>query len=411
MNNRPHSWLTLSLCCSLALFACGSSTKTSAKVPPTPAPTLAPLTSTTIAPATDPPPTTSPPQRFAACPGGASVADPSAPHGIFAIVSMPVTPAQQAVLDRNVIPDATSCGATIVVRWADVDKGPSASPQFDWSAVDAVAAPWLAANKVVNFAFEGVGDDAKGLASTPQYIQSKVSTVSCAAANTPSRNPIYWDPIYQDAYRSFLLSAVGHTNDMKTVGYLRFGIGAGTQDVPAIGYRVPACKASWQAAGLTPAQWQSFSVSQLDFQASLTPKHPVIVTVNELEPGDATLAATITADAVQHGIGIAVQNLTKADPAAVDSGKQCSANWCGLFDLVAGHGSLLLQTATATDPSGKSATGDLATLATFGLGHHAQVFELYPDEWTLANDPSAKGYAQYHQPQHDALASLAAALG
>ena len=401
----------------LVLCSCGSvTTGATSTTPATRAPTLAPLTSTTAPsttapPTTAPPPTTSPPAVFASCGRGTSIADPIAPHGVFAVVSMPLTPALSAVLAKNVIPDASNCGVTINVRWADVDKGPAVKPQYDWRSVDAVAAPWLAADKVVNFAFEGVGDDVKGLASTPAYVQAKVGMVTCSAPNTPSRNPVYWDPVYQDAYRSFQLNAVAYTNTMKTVGYLRFGIGAGTQDLPALGYRTPACKSGWQAAGLTPAQWQSFSISQVDFQASLAPTHPVIVSVNELDAGDSTVANAVTAEAVQRGLGIAIQTLTKADPADIDKGQPCTANWSALFRLVAGHVPLLLQTATATDPLGKSATGDLPTLATFGLGQKAQIFEFYPDEWTLANDPTAKGYQQYHQIQHDALTALAIAVG
>jgi hypothetical protein len=348
---------------------------------------------------------------FATCQGGTALPVPAGPHGVFALLPTPVPAALAGQIGTDVLPDPTNCGVTIVVRWADVDKGPTAPTRYDWTSVDALAAPWLAAHKVVNLAFEGVGANSNGSASTPGYVQASVTRVDCAAPNTPAHNPVYWDIAYQDAYRAFEFAAVVYANSLDGLGYLRFGIGAGTDSHPGHGYENAKCGAAWRAAGLSPPQWQSYAIAQLDFQASLNSKHPLVASLNELDPGDSTVPDAVAAEAVKLKFVVGSQVFSRADLANAQKSKPCSGNWCTSFGRSAGQVALQLQLATPTDPNGAAPSADLGSLALFGLSQQAQIFELRVDEWVLANDSTAPGYAKFHAGQHEVLARLSEAVG
>ncbi|HEY8743477.1 MAG TPA: hypothetical protein VIU62_10275 [Chloroflexota bacterium] len=94
-----------------------------------------------------------------------------------------------------------------------------------------------------------------------------------------------------------------------------------------------------------------------------------------------------------------------------DAGKPCYADWCALYNANAGRVPLDVQTFAASDPTGAGKTGALPPLLTFALARHAQIFELYLEEWFVAEDPSWTGYAPFHTQYHATLAALAGAVG
>jgi hypothetical protein len=55
--------------------------------------------------------------------------------------------------------------------------------------------------------------------------------------------------------------------------------------------------------------------------------------------------------------------------------------------------------------------GPLPPLLQAGLTVHAQIFELYAQDWLIAFNPQYPGYAQYHAAYAQAIASAAAVVG
>jgi hypothetical protein len=111
-----------------------------------------------------------------------------------------------------------------------------------------------------------------------------------------------------------------------------------------------------------------------------------------------------------------------SDAAAISGGQTCGAsNWCAVFTQFAGTVPLHLQTLYQSDPSGAAATGSepagivrmgpLPPLLQAGLAVHAQIFELYAQDWLIAFDPQYPNYAQYHAAYAQAIASAAAVVG
>jgi hypothetical protein len=55
--------------------------------------------------------------------------------------------------------------------------------------------------------------------------------------------------------------------------------------------------------------------------------------------------------------------------------------------------------------------GPLPPLLQAGLTVHAQIFELYTQDWLTAFDPEYPGYTEYHADYAQAIASAAAVVG
>ncbi|HUY86229.1 MAG TPA: hypothetical protein VMU77_03880 [Acidimicrobiales bacterium] len=351
--------------------------------------------------------------QWSLCSAGTSVSDPTGPHGLFASNVNVMQPSVIAAETQYLMSGYTICGANIVVPWSSVDQGPGASPRYNWNYVDQLAAPWEAAGKIVNLIVWGVNEsisqDVGGQLATPSYVLSSTQTVSCGGKDPTT--PVYWDSGYLNPYRAFEAALVSHFASDPHIGYIRFGLGAGAEDYPADSWYSPICKSKWIAAGLTPSKWLSYSVSQIDYEAGLNSTKPLFVGINAF-PNAPTLADQVANEAVIHHIGFGMQGLTDSQVTSYQQGKLCFADWCNLFLKYAGTVPLELQTFSASNPLGAGKTGALPQQLSFGITTtHAQVWELYPQEWLVADDPSWPGYSQFHQAYSQALASAATEVG
>ena len=123
------------------------------------------------------------------------------------------------------------------------------------------------------------------------------------------------------------------------------------------------------------------------------------------------VARAVAAEAVRQGFGFGTQGLVATAIRLHQAGRPCYADWCDLFGRYAGRVPLEVQTYTHSNPDGRGPTGPLPELLSFALQQRAQIFELYPQEWLVANDPSFPGYSQYHEAYARALAAAAAVVG
>jgi hypothetical protein len=346
------------------------------------------------------------------CSPGTTIADPGGVRGLFvAGANQTNTAALEATILKYLPDDPTICGANLVIPWSSIDMGPSASPQYDWSFLDQAAAPWEAAGKIVNLIIWGTDESTKfeiaGIPATPAYVLSSTDTVACADGTLP----VYWESGYQTPWRAFEAALVAHLNADANIGYIRFGLGTGGEDFPVDGFSDAACASAWAAKGMSATQWLDLSTSQIDYEATLGSTHPINIGINSLD-GAPELPDQVAAEAVKYGMGFGMQGMTQTQIEDAENHKPCYASWCSLFGTYAGQVPLEVQPYTQSSPSGGGPTGALPPILDYVINQaHAQVLELYPQEWLVADDPSWPTYAAYHTAYAQALTQAAAAIG
>jgi hypothetical protein len=399
--SRTWSIAAVGVAITTVLAACAGTS--GAAVPPpapaTPLPTVSPIAAGTAS-------CTSPDAR---------VSVPTAPHGLFVLApgeNSPLAgPVAQYPIDN---PDV--CGAAIFVNWLQVDRGPGASPRYDWSTVQSAIAPWEAAGKTVNLIVWGASEGGTVQRSTPLWVQSQVHMISC---DKTAPTPVYWQPGYADNWRIFIAATVDQFASDPHIGYLRFGLGTGGEGLASAGTKTPSCLAQWNAARYQTA-WPAYVAQLIGFEASLHSTHQLMIAINTFDAMPAPM--TVAQEASQYGIGFGMEGLQASDASAISTGQPCgTSNWCAVFNQFAGKVPLHLQTLYQTDPSGAPATGSepkgilrMGPLPPFleaGLAVHAQIFELYAQDWLIAFDPQYPGYAPYHAAYAQAIASAAAVVG
>jgi Putative Ig domain len=281
-------------------------------------------------------------------------------------------------------------GANLVVEWSSIDNGPGAS-QYDWSALDSAVLEWTSVGKKVNLIIWTISDSPTNTA-TPQYIWHNLGAAHYTTCNG-QQIPDYFSPAYQIPYQQFMTQVVQHYGNNPGIGYIRFGLGRGGETNPArgLGKEAACTNAFMNQWGWTETAWINYLNSMLNYEASLkSPKQLMVglVGTNLIKNAPAAAAAT----AVAAHIGFGSQGLEARDIASYPN---CTSDWCNLFNQYNGQVPLELQTVAQSDPSGAGLTGSLVPLIPFAIGHHANVFEIYWQDWLLAFDPAYPGYALY----------------
>lgn len=320
---------------------------------------------------------------------------PNAPHGLFVIL-IPRFQMKNRNADayKYLLHNPVVSGANIFVIWSHVDRGPASNPRYDWASVDEAIAPWVAAGKTVNFIVWAVAWG-HGKPATPDYVLSQVPTLDCPNFG---HVPVFWNKAFMNSYQAFMSAFVQKYGTNRSVSYIRFGLGGG-------GETHPPCRVGLVPFGFSAAIWRKYLFEMLDFESSLNSPKQLLVSLPPLDLSD-----DVAAYAVQRGIGIGTQGLSAAHIRSYESGSPCPVNWCGLFDKFRGKVPLELQTFAPSHPD-RSDPGSLVDLLPFGLRLHAQIFEIYPEDWLLAYDPTFPGYSQYHDEYQQAFQAAANVVG
>jgi hypothetical protein len=342
-----------------------------------------------------------------------AAADPAAPHGLF-VVSPPAAgpDSDNGVTQQYLLNNPAVCGAVFFVTWSSVDQGPNATPRYDWSAVDLEIQPWAAAGKEVNLVFWGVAYSA-GPSATPSYVLSQTPTVQCAQPNgTESAvTPIYWQGPYRADYEAFVSAAVVHFDSNPAVGYLRFGVGTGGEDIVVPNANAPACLSQLDSFGYTAPLWLNYTFSILDYERSLHSSKQLMTSINFIP--DATTAApdAVAALAVKDGIGFGYQGARSGDITSYQAGQSCGADWCALFGQYSGEVPLELQFVDTNTTNGPGQPGALASLLPFAISLHTQCLEIGLSDWLATYDPDAPGYLQDHAAYSTAFLTALETVG
>jgi hypothetical protein len=345
------------------------------------------------------------------------VAVPNAPHGLF-VWSPNNRPAIASEVTQYIIGDPTVCGASLSVDWAMVDKGPTSSPQYDFSVPDAAASPWIAAGKTVNFLVKGE-QETGNTPATPAYVLNNpgLPKISCPGAPV---TPQYWNPIYMGPYQAFISAFLAHYSGKPNIGYIRFGIGTGAESHPQNSWENDPCPSLWTAAGISEPVWTNYSTTMVDYMATHNPgSTQLMVSINPyaLATGSqATEPLAVAQHAAAGRVGFGTQNLDAGgyvSPPGVCT-QSNTVYWCTSFTTYAGQVPLEFQPITAslaTQGNGTTVTASVDVLLQYGIANRTQIFELYPEEWLVANDPAWPNYGQYHCKYQQALQAAASSLG
>ncbi len=344
----------------------------------------------------------------------------NAPHGIY--VWNPYREGgvekqiEQYVLGPGSGPplDPDFCGASIVVVWSDVETSKGI---YKWSAIDSLIAPYARPGLHVNLLLSDASEECCTNTETPTWIftQEGVGQVSCP--NQPPY-PNWLDPTFEQDYKAFIDAMVAHYSSgggdqyASSIGYMRFGIGAGVEAYPGhlegANTTPQPCLDAWKAA--TPAfsytAWLQYTLGIVHNLAQQTTDKQLMVSLNYVSmydssnPNDAYSYADAVADvAAPLGIAMGVQNLgisfngvpvagANVAPQACEQAAQSEdIYWCQVYMRHNGVVPFEFQPIVSPiSPGGYDVT--IAHLFQYGLLNNAQIFEIYPQDWVFKDDPA-----------------------
>jgi len=280
-------------------------------------------------------------------------------------------------------------GVNFWMEWGLYDKGPTSNPQYDFSAFDAQIAPWIAAGKKVNIIIWAVSDTLAN-AGTPTYVMNNLgpsNVTTCAGEKIPN----YFQSAFQLPYQAFMAQVVQHYGNNGSIGYLRFGLGRGGETFPGQNFGTDPCTQTFiNNWGWTETNWINYLSGMMNYEATLKSPKQLGVGISTYDTN--IMPDTEAAAAVSLKMGFGNEGWELND---VLRYPHCGNNWCDLFDQYAGQVPLQLQTIALSDPTNNPPVGSLVTLLPFAVAHHANVFEIYTDDWLLAFDPNYPGYSTY----------------
>jgi hypothetical protein len=350
-------------------------------------------------------------------------ADPNAVHGLMVwLHSVDETKQNPAIL-KYLGADRRLCGASVVVLWSGIDKGPKASLQYDFEPIERTMKPWIAANKIVNLLFAGADEVGTTDVATPPWVlaqtgRNRVDLVPCpnpGGGVVVPPTPVYWEPGYLTPWHKFIAVVISRYGNNANVGYMRFGLGAGAEDFPQHGAD-GNCFPAWRNFGLSAKFWAQYSAGLTGFIAATARRHHAVVqqlvALNPFSdpshPFD--VQDKVANAAAADGVGFGTENLGSGNYGRVVEKCTSSQYWCDAFMAHAGQVPLEFQPINFTLQPGTH-IAPFPKLLAYAMYNDAQVFEVYPQDWLTADDPAYPTYPAHHAAWKRAFSKAAAILG
>src|SRR5690349_5470981 len=217
------------------------------------------------------------------------VAMPNAPHGMFVWVYWGDGERMTSLFKKYVIgKDPTLCGASIVVRWADIEKKQGV---YDFSFAEALAKPFTDAGLTVNLLFAEATEGEVEV--TPRWVMSQAPTTNCGGLAVP----VYWNPKFEAMWSAFIKRSIDHFSNESPIkdriGYLRFATGAGAEAVaPAGAYGNGPCAKPLKALGFSYDVWKAHTLKILDVMASVPTQHQIMAALPSIPGGKTRFEVT-----------------------------------------------------------------------------------------------------------------------
>ena len=327
------------------------------------------------------------------------VAVPGAPHGMYVWNPYKVQGGKfEKTLEANVIgKDPTLCGVSLVVLWSSVERSKGS---FDWSGIATQAQPYLNAHLRVNLLFADASEVGSSDSATPSWVftQGRVAKVQCP--KQPDY-PNFIDPKFEADWAAFIAAAVKKYGSDPSIGYMRFGVGAGVEAYPGhmedASAKSQPCYDAWvKVAHWTYAKWLKHSLNVVDALARQGSSKQLMVALNSIRnsPGIYAYANSVGAAAAPRGVAIGIENLGiahVADPGAKPGpcdpkATKVNLYWCQAFRRHAGKIPLEAQPIVATTAGSEDGYKlDITNLLKYALANRIQILELYPQEWAVGN--------------------------
>lgn len=328
---------------------------------------------------------------------------PGAPHGMYVWNPYKVQSGKfEKQLEASVIgKDPTLCGVSLVIGWSTVEPSKGS---FDWSSIQTQAAPYLRAHLRVNLLFADASEVGKSDTTTPSWVfnQDHVAKVQCPKQVD---YPNFMDPKFESDWESFIAAAVQKFGNDSSIGYMRFGIGAGVEAYPGHmenpSTKSRPCYDAWvKATGWTYRKWVKHSLNVVDMLARQHSQKQLMIALNYIvnSPSVYAYANSVTAAAAPRGIAFGTENLgighvadpgTKPGPCNPQA-KSENLYWCQATRRHAGKVPIEFQPIVATTPGYEYGYKlDISNLLPYAIANKAQILELYPQEW-LASDAKHK---------------------
>jgi len=280
-------------------------------------------------------------------------------------------------------------GVTIWLEWSSADNGPTANPQYDFSAFDAEIAPWIAAGKKVNIVVWAVSDTQTNNA-TPSYVMSNLGSsniTTCAGEKIPN----YFSSAFQLPYEAFMAQVIKHYGSNGSIGYIRIGLGRGGETFPAPNFGTDPCTGVFEKKwGWTDTTWTNYVNAMLNYESTLKSPKQMMVGIDSVDSSSMPDSEAATAVSLKMAFGN--QGMNASD---ITNYPHCSSDWCNLFDEYTGKVPLELQTIALSSPENNPPVGSLVYLLPFAVSHHVTILEIYTDDWLLAFDPNYPGNSTY----------------
>ena len=344
------------------------------------------------------------------------VADPTAPHGMYVWNPYKVDGGvYEQYLEQYVIgkdasgkpKDPNICGVSLLVGWADVEK---TKGKFDWSQVITWAQPYVNAGLTVNLLFADASEVGSNTA-TPSWVTDpngdNVATITC---DGQPGYPNYIDPVFEADYKAFIAAAVAEFSQgaptgssiTSSIGYMRFGLGAGVEAYPGHldDYPNDACSKAFMADGYSFDAWVTHTRHIVNYMGSLnTNGKQLMIALNEIAgypnsfydyPNDAAEVAA------NNSVGFGTENLgighvadagTKPAPCN-PQGTDGSVYWCEAFTRHVGVIPFEFQPIESVANPQPNYNISFPNLLQFALDNNTQLFEIYPQDWLEADSPT-----------------------
>ena len=345
------------------------------------------------------------------------VADPTAPHGLYVWNPYKVDGGvyeqyiEQYVIGKDASgkpKDPNICGVSLLVGWADVEK---TKGNFDWSQVISWAQPYVNAGLAVNLLFADASEVGSNTATPSWVTDPNGDNVAMIQCDGQPGYPNYIDLTYEADYKAFIAAAVaefsqsasaGGSSITSSIGYMRFGLGAGVEAYPAhfSNYPNDACSQAFMALGYSFDAWVTHTRHIVNYMGSLnTNGKQLMIALNDIAgypnsfydyPNDgAEVAANNSVGFGTENLGIGHVADAGTNPAPCNpQGTDGSIYWCEAFVRHAGTVPFEFQPIEAVADPQPNYSISFPNLLQFALDNNTQLFEIYPQDWLEADSPT-----------------------
>jgi len=284
--------------------------------------------------------------------------------------------------------------------------------KYDWSVIEGPMSRWLAAGKRVMLSpVTAHSGPVKGLPTqaTPDWVfkaGAKWVPMPCAGNNSV-RIPVYWDPIYLEKYRNFILALGKRFDDRRGIEIVFCGTGVFGETIISTELWGKKEHRLWSEAGISPENWIKAVNAIVDAYVEAFPK--TLVGLQVSNPGQASYAEKCTPSYARHAAekgvllqycGITAEPFKWSGPYFVES----ITRWAGVTSI--GFEAYSPSGGAAPANSKFTFEGDLKDLVDAAIKHKVNYLSVWYQDAVKATPGSKTHDPRWQEEIQRAAASL-----